>query len=70
MQDYELTTFSIYNARNTKRGPYAKYYQDFRAKLDTYAGDTLQEKVESYLAEIGLTETEIDNIKAIMRGEK
>ena len=70
VQDYELTTFSIYNARNTKRGPYAKYYQDFREKLDTYTGDTLQEKVETYLLEIGLTQTEIDNIQAIMCGEK
>ena len=70
VQDYELTTFSIYSARNTKRGPYAKYYQDFREKLDTYTGDTLQEKVETYLLEIGLTQTEIDNIQAIMCGEK
>lgn len=70
VQDYELTTFSIYNARNTKRGEYAKYYQGFREKLDTYAGDTLQEKVETYLLEIGLTQTEIDNIQAIMCGEK
>ena len=70
VQDYELTTFSTYGARNTKRGTYAAYYQEFREKLDAFDGDTLQKKVEAYLLSIGLSETDIANIKAIMYGEK
>ena len=70
VQDYELTTFSIYSARNTKHGAYAGYYQGFREKLDAFDGDTLQEKVENYLLSIGVTAAELDNIKAIMYGEK
>ena len=69
IQDYEFTTFSHYNERNSQQGVYAKYYKDFREGLDTYAGDTLQEKVESYLLSIGVTQSQIDNIKAIMYGE-
>jgi hypothetical protein len=69
IQDYEFTTFSLYNERNTQQGDYAKYYKDFRKGLDTYAGDTLQKKVESYLLSIGVTKSQIENIKAIMSGE-
>jgi hypothetical protein len=70
IQDYELTSFSVYEERNTRSGPYAKYYEEFRAQLDAYAGDTLQEKAEAYLIRIGVTKAEIDSIKAIMHGEK
>jgi protein-tyrosine phosphatase len=70
LQDYEITSFSIYNVRNSKNGPYADYFQKFRTQLETFAGNTLQEKVESYLLSIGLTGTEIANIKAIMYGEQ
>jgi protein-tyrosine phosphatase len=69
IQDYELTTFSIYNTRDTKQGTYAGYYQKFREKLDAFDGDTLQKKVESYLLSIGLSKMDIANIKAIMYGE-
>ena len=69
IQDYEFTTFSHYNERNTQQGVYAKYFKGFRDGLDAFAGDTLQEKVESYLLSIGVTQSQIDNIKAIMYGE-
>ena len=69
IQDYELTTFSIYGTRNTKQGAYASYCQEFLETLNTYKGRTLQEKVESYLLSIGLTADEIYNIRAIMCGE-
>ncbi len=70
IQDYELTTFSIYGARNTKQGAYAQYCQDFFNTLQLYKGRTLQQKVESYLLSIGLSEEDISSIKAIMYGEK
>ena len=69
IQDYEFTTFSHYSERNTKQGVYANYFKGFRDGLETFAGDTLQEKVESYLLSIGVTQSQIDNIKAIMYGE-
>lgn len=69
IQDYEFTTFSCYSERNSQQGVYAKYYKGFREGLDTYAGETLQEKVESYLLSIGITKSQIESIKAIMYGE-
>ena len=69
IQDYEFTTFSHYSERNSQQGVYANYFKDFRAGLEAFAGDTLQEKVESYLLSIGVTQSQIDNIKAIMYGE-
>ena len=69
IQDYEFTTFSHYNERNSQQGVYANYFKDFRAGLEAFAGDTLQERVESYLLSIGVTQSQIDNIKAIMYGE-
>lgn len=70
IQDYEFTSYSIYGERNTQGGAYGTtYFQPFRATLETYEGDTLQEKVESYLLSIGITKEQIANIKAIMYGE-
>ena len=70
IQDYEFTSFSVYGERNTQTGVYSTYFKPFRETLETYAGETLQEKVESYLLSIGVTAAEIYNIKAIMRGEE
>ena len=70
IQDYEFTSYSIYGERNTQGGAYGTtYFQPFRATLETYKGDTLQEKVESYLLSIGITKEQIANIKTIMYGE-
>ena len=68
IQDYELTSFSIYELRNYNGTTYQ--FKDFVEKLKTYEGDTLQEKTENYLLSIGVTETEIYNIKAIMLGKQ
>lgn len=69
IQDYEFTSFSIYGERNAQRGNFSDYFVPFRKKLETYTGDTLKEKVESYMRSIGVTEQEIANIRAIMLGE-
>ena len=69
IQDYEFTTFSHYNERNSQEGEYSIYFKDFRGRLENCAGETLQEKIESYLLSIGITKSQIDNIKAIMYGE-
>lgn len=68
IQDYELTSFSIYELRNYNSTTYQ--FKDFVEKLKTYEGETLQEKTENYLLSIGVTETEIYNIKAIMLGKQ
>ena len=68
IHDYEFTSFSFYGERNSKTGFYADYFIPFRAQLDTFAGNTLAEKTESYLLSIGVTEQEIENIRAIMFG--
>ncbi len=68
IQDYELTSFSIYELRNYNGTTYQ--FKDFVEKLKTYEGDTLQQKTENYLLSIGVTETEIYNIKAIMLGKE
>ena len=69
IQDYELTSFSVYGQRNTQRGEYSKYFQEFLERLNAYMGDTLQEKTENYMLTIGVTAEEISSIKAIMFGE-
>ena len=66
IQDYEFTTFSHYGERNAQEGAYAGYFKDFRGRLENCTGETLQEKIESYLRSIGITKSQIENIKAIM----
>ena len=70
IHDYEFTTFSIYGQRNTQQGEYSGYFQDFITRLKSFDGDTLAEKTENYMLSIGVTETEIYNIRAIMLGEE
>lgn len=66
IQDYEFTSFSVYSERNTQTGVYAAMFQEFRAMLESYEGDTLQEKVEKCLLSIGITAEEIETFRAIM----
>ena len=67
IQDYELTSFSIYELRNYNSTVYQ--FRQFVEKLKTYEGDTLRKKTENYMLSIGVTETEIYNIRAIMLGK-
>ena len=67
IQDYEITSFSVYGERNSKTTEYD--FAKFLAQLKTYDGDTLSEKTESYMKAIGVTDTEIYNIRAIMFGK-
>ena len=69
IQDYEITTFSIYNTRSTQSGAYAEMFQEFLNKLYTYEGETLSQKTENYMLSIGVTQAEIDSIRIIMLGE-
>lgn len=69
IQDYEITTFSIYNTRSTQSGAYAEMFQEFLNKLYTYEGETLSQKTENYMLSIGVTQAEIDSIRTIMLGE-
>ena len=69
IQDFEFTTFSAYGTRSTKSGTYATRFADFYNKLNTFEGDNLTEKVESYLKWIGIKQAEINTIRGIMFGE-
>ena len=69
IMDYEVTTFSIYNVRSTTSGPYMEMFQEFLTKLKAYEGETLKDKTENYMLSIGVTQAEIDSIRAIMLGE-
>lgn len=67
IRDYEFTSFSKYGLRDSKGNIYQ--FKEFVEKLKTYDGETLSEKTENYMLSIGVTETEIYNIKAIMLGK-
>ena len=69
VQDYEITSFSLYGERNSQIGTYSSYFKRFRDGLDGYGGETLQEKVINYLLSIGVTAEEISSIQVIMFGE-
>jgi hypothetical protein len=58
----------MYGERNSKTTKYA--FQALCSLVDSYEGDSLAEKAESYLKSIGVTEDEIFNIRAIMFGEE
>ena len=66
IKDYEFTGFSIYHMRNTKEGEYASFFKEFRDRLNSFDGKTVKDKTENYLLSIGVTKTEINNIRAIM----
>ena len=67
IHDYEYTSFSIYGERNSRGGTYS--FPALVSSIDSYEGNTLSEKVESYLLSCGVTADEIYNIKAIMLGK-
>lgn len=69
LQGYELTSFSSYGLRDTQEG-YKKYYDPFMTKLNSYEGNTKQEKVETWMRSIGVTQSQINKIKAIFYGEE
>lgn len=69
VKDFEFTSFSIFGIRafNGTDGLALKPVYD--KIMSDYEGDTLSEKIENYMLSIGVTETEIYNIRAIMFGE-
>lgn len=70
LQGYELTSFSTYGLRDTQDGgTYQKYFDGFMTKLNTYEGTTMQEKVQTWMLSIGVTQEQIDTIKGIFYGE-
>ena len=70
IQDYEFTSFSIYHLRNTQDGVYKDYFTEFMSTFNSFEGDTLSEKAESFLLSAGVTQAEIINFKAIMLGKE
>lgn len=61
MRDYQLSAFYYGEINN-------KDLNSFIVKLETYNGNTLQEKTENYLLSIGVTAQEIASIRNIFLG--
>ena len=68
IHDYEFTSFSTYGIRDTQGGEYRNKFEGIENTLYEYEGNTLSELVENYLLKIGVTQAEINSIKAIMKG--
>ena len=67
VQDFEFTSFSKWGIRSHKEDTeYGPAFQQFLAKLKSYQGATLAEKTENYMLSIGVTQGDIDSIRAIM----
>ena len=69
LQGFEVTSFSSYGLRDTKSGGYKESWDAFMEKLNAYAGATKQEKAGAWMRSIGVTQRQMDNIKAIFYGE-
>ncbi len=69
IHDYEYTSFSLYEERNSKKEEPYHFKQTLEKLKADYEGATLQEKVENFLLSQGVTATEIYNLKAIMHGQ-
>ncbi len=65
--DYGLTSWSIFGYRDRDYDAYD--FKKFEKRFKEFEGSTLSEKAKNYMLSIGVTETEIANIKAIMFGE-
>lgn len=64
-KDYELTSFSIQGYR--LRYDTSTYgFKPFVEQLKTYAGATLQEKINTFLLECGISATDIESFKSKM----
>jgi len=69
VQDYELTSFAADGLRNTQ-GNFKAKFDALRAGLAQFdENGTLQEQAESWARYIGVTQAEIDSIRAIFAGE-
>lgn len=60
-KDYELSAF-------TDSFISEEDFNIFKTRLDSFSGSTLKDKVEGYLLSIGVTATEIQNIRTIFLG--
>ena len=66
IQDYEITTFSLYGIRDSKSvGTPLEFYEFFERFKKDYEGASLREKAIHYLLSIGVTEEEIDSLEKI-----
>ena len=70
-QNFAFTSFSIYGIRGSHSGAgsNATRYWNMVNMLNEFEGANLQEKAENLLLYIGVTQAELDNIKAIFFGE-
>ena len=68
--DYEISMFAKASTRDVHQGTVEELvhsvYLIYNYIFETYNGNNMQEKTEAFLLDIGVTQSEIDNIKNIM----
>ena len=62
VDDYEITTLSIWGVRSRNTG----LFQAFRARLDEFPGETDREKAEAFTLSCGITMKQIEEFRALL----
>ena len=62
VDDYEITTLSIWGVRSRNTG----LFQAFRARLDEFPGETDREKAEAFTLSCGITMEQIEDFRALL----
>ena len=66
IKDYELSSFSIFGVRDSN----SKEYLELKNKIDSYTGKTLQNKIENYFIECGVSAKKIEQLRATLLEER
>ena len=66
IKDYELSSFSIFGVRDSN----SKKYLELKNKIDSYTGKTLQNKIENYFIECGVSAKKIEQLRATLLEER
>lgn len=68
IEDYEFTTFSYYTIRSSKSGWTQPLWEKFTNLLNTFEGNSVNEKVENLLLSIGVEKKDLNSLRKIMIG--
>ena len=66
IEDYEFTTFSYFATRSTASGWTQPLWEKFINLINSFKGETLNDRVENLLLSIGVTKEQILSIRRIM----
>ena len=60
--DYEITSLSVWGDRNRV----SDLYKSFLEELESYEGETFEDKIMSFIYSCGITEQQLDKIRGIL----